>query len=173
MDFIKCGKEHTVAVTAMYRRSVRALEQTVNYPKWSDAHPGNDYIAGSILRGELFACIDNGMILGATVLSEDPEGNYELGEWKVRLKQGEFLVVHTLAVSPDHEREGVGSFLVDGCIAYAEANGYKAVRLDVVPENIPAVRLYTKKGFTYAGTTDLQRNIEYIPLFDLYEFNIK
>lgn len=58
------------------------------------------------------------------------------------------------------------------CIQYARKNGYKAIRLDVVPGNVPAIRLYEKMGFTYAGTADLLRGIEDIPLFDLYELNL-
>ncbi len=172
MEFIKCKKEHIAAVTELYRRCVEALRKGINYPKWSDAHPSSEYIAESVLHGELFACVNEGEILGVTVLSENPEGSYELGEWTAELNRGKYLVIHALAVSPDHERKGIGAFLVDGCIAYAKSNGYKAIRLDVVTENTPAVKLYTKKGFTYAGTKDLERNIDYIPVFDLYELNL-
>lgn len=171
MDFVKCTNKQLAAVCKMYTQSVRALEENINYPKWSNEHPSKEYITESISQGNLFACVENGVILGATVLNENPEGNYELGDWKVSLERGEYLVIHTLAVSPKHSHKGIGSFIVDGCIAYAKANGYKAIRLDVVPGNIPAVNLYKKKGFTYAGTKDLTRNIEYIPLFDLYELN--
>ena len=172
MKFVKCTKEHINAVTKMYREVVHALEQGINYPQWSDEHPSNAYIADSISQGELFACIDNGVIRGATVLSENPEGHYEAGEWKYPLNRGEYLIVHTLAVSPSSERKGVASFLVDGCVEYARDNGYRAIRLDVVPENTPAVHLYQKKGFTFAGRKDLKRNIKGLPLFDLYERNL-
>ena len=160
MEFIRCKKEHLAAVTQMYRQSVKALEDGVNYPKWSDGHPSNEYIEESLSHGELFACIENGDILGAAVLSENPEGSYELGDWTLELDRGEYLVIHTLAVNPGYERRGVGSFLVDGCIRYAKSSGYKAIRLDVVAENFPAVNLYKKKGFTFAGSKDLNRNIE-------------
>ena len=173
IDFIKCQKEHIKAVREMYRNSVDALQQTTNYPKWSDDHPSNEYIADSIAGGEVFACVGDGKILGAAVLSENPEGRYESGDWRVVLEQGEFLVIHTLAVSPDYAGKGIGSFMVDRCIAYAKDNGYKAIRLDVVPGNVPAVNLYKKKGFTFAGMKDLQRNINDIPVFELYEFNIE
>ena len=171
MEFLKCTREHFDAAAKMYARVVRTLEENVNFPKWSDEHPSREYISDSISRGELFACVDGEAILGAAVLSENPEGCYELGDWKVDLRRGEYLVIHTLAVSPDHEREGVGSFLVDGCIAYAKENGYRAIRLDVVAENVPAIDLYKKKGFTYAGSKDLLRDLDYIPVFDLYELN--
>ena len=61
--------------------------------------------------------------------------------------------------------------MVDKGIDIAESKGYKAIRLDVVPDNIPAINLYKNKGFTFAGVKDLSRNIEDIPLFGLYELN--
>ena len=63
----------------------------------------------------------------------------------------------------------IGRFMVDYCTSKAQADGYKAVRLDVVPDNIPARKLYEKAGFRFAGEKDLQRGIEEIPTFALYE----
>ncbi len=37
--------------------------------------------------------------------------------------------------------------------------------------NYPARQLYEKKGFTFAGDADLDRGIEEIPIFSLYELN--
>ena len=65
---------------------------------------------------------------------------------------------------------GIGSRMVQYCIDYAKASGYKAVRVDVVPSNIPACKLYEKHGFTFAGEKDLERFV-YIPTFVLYELN--
>ena len=87
------------------------------------------------------------------------------------MKKGEYLIIHTLAVDPLHEHKGVGRYMVDKCINIAESKGYKAIRLDVVPDNIPAINLYKSKGFTFAGIKDLSRNINGIPLFGLYELN--
>ena len=170
--FIRCDKTHFDAVAAMYERAVRKPEQTVNYPKWNSEHPSRAYVAASIDRGEQFACVREGAVLGAVVLSEDPEGRYDLANWSRDLRQGEYLAVHILAVDPAFEHRGVGGFLVDQSIAYAKAHGYKAIRLDVLPENLPAINLYRSRGFTCAGRHELMRNIPYIPIFELYERNI-
>ena len=61
--------------------------------------------------------------------------------------------------------------MVEFCLNYSRVNGYKGVRLDVVPTNFPAIKLYTSLGFTFAGEKDLKRNMEEIPTFCLYEFN--
>lgn len=173
MIFIRCDKEHLQQVIDFYALVVRHLEATVNYPKWSDDHPSEASIIASVDRGEQYICLDDdGWVIGAVVLSENPEGRYEKGEWSRKLEQGEYLVIHVLAVDPTCAHRGVGSFMVEQCLKTAEQAGYKAVRLDVVPDNTPASGLYRKMGFQYAGTKDIQRFIDLIPLFDLYEFNL-
>ena len=42
----------------------------------------------------------------------------------------------------------------------------------MVPGNLPAISLYQKYGFTFAGTKDLGRDLEEIPMFELYERNL-
>ena len=112
-----------------------------------------------------------GRIVGAFVLNEDAQGAYKKGDWKVHLKDGEYLVIHTLAVLPKEYGKGVASCMTNYCIGKARSKGYKALRLDVVPDNVPAKRLYEKNGFSFAGDKDLERGFENIPLFSLYELN--
>ena len=153
------------------KRSVTALKNT-HFPAIIKIHPGRDYVKEAIGKGEQFACVCGGAVLGAVVLNEDPEGDYARGNWSRALDSGEFLAVHLLAVDPAHKHEGIGGFLTDCAVAYAKENGYRAVRLDIVPENLPAKRLYTSRGFTSAGRMDLRPELEEIPLFELYELNI-
>ena len=81
------------------------------------------------------------------------------------------MVLHTLAVSPEAQGKGLASEVIRFCIAEAKKQGYQALRLDIVPENLPARRLYEKNGFTCAGDADLERGIEEIPVFTLFENN--
>lgn len=155
-----------------YRTVVGYLEANVNYPKWTDDHPGTESIAQAIADGTQYICMDGDRIVGAVRLSENPEGFYEAGEWSKPLKEGEYLAIHALAVHPGCARRGIGSYLVKECIGKAKHDGYQAIRLDVVPGNYPAADLYQKMGFQYAGTKDLRRDIEEIPVFDLYELNL-
>ena len=172
MDLIVCGPEDLDVLTSLYAQAVKYLESHVNYPKWHSDYPCRDSIRSCIQAGTQFICTENGCPVGAVVLNEEPGGRYEAVSWASSLRQGEYLVLHTLAVSPACYGQGIGSKMVALCIQYARKNGYKAIRLDVVPGNVPAIRLYEKMGFTYAGTADLLRGIEDIPLFDLYEMNL-
>ena len=172
MELIKCEKKHSREVISLYQRTLAYLEAHVNYPKWDKGHPSDRGVFDAIENGTQYICLHQGEALGALVLSEDPEGDYEAGQWSVSLKRGEFLTVHALAVSPAHQRRGVGSFMVEQCISIARQKGYRAIRLDIIPDNLPAKRLYEKHGFVYAGTKDLRRNIPGIPVFSLHERTI-
>ncbi len=172
MEFIRCSDAYFRDTKDMYRRVVQTLKATVNYPKWGVHHPSEEDLKSAFESGELYICLDDGRVAGAVVLNEDPEGCYEAGDWKRDLARGEYLVIHLLTSDTECRRKGIGTYLVDRCIEIAEQGGYKAVRLDVVPGNDPAKRIYSGRGFTYAGTKDLLRGIKAIPVFELYEYNM-
>ncbi len=171
MKFIKCERRHYDMMFAFYRKVTEHLQNTVNYPEWSEKHPGADGLKDSISNGELYACLSDGKLVGGVVLSEDPEGDYTLGSWKQQLDPGEFVTIHLLAVDPALLGRGIGEYIVDQCIQTAKEKGYKAIRLDAVPENEPAISLYEKKGFTYAGRGDLRSEISGVPEFAMFELN--
>ena len=133
MEFIKCRDGEVKSVLEFYSKVLKNLEATINYPKWSEDHPSRESTMEAISKGDQYACLENGRIVGAAVLNEDPEGDYDAGEWGTDLKRGEYLVLHVLAVDPSMKHKGIGSFMVENCIRIAEEKGYKAVRLDAVP----------------------------------------
>jgi len=165
-----CNENDIVEVGKFYDRVVLHLCQTINYPKWKyKVYPSEVSVREKVLRNQQFVCMDDERIVGAFVLNDDPQGMYENADWIVELLQGEYMVCHTLATAPDIQGQGVGRQMVEFCIQYAKDKGYKGIRLDVVPDNIPARRLYEKCGFKYVGDVDLERGIEEIPVFSMYE----
>lgn len=169
---IKCDESHLPGLEDFYGKVTRHLNNTVNYPKWiPGVYPGKESISRAIANQVQYMCLYENTIVGAFLLNDNPQGDYTKGDWQQSLQEGEYLVIHTLAVLPEMSGKGVGRRMVDYCIEKAKAGGFKALRMDVVPENIPARKLYEKAGFTFAGEKDLQRNLEEIPLFALYEMN--
>lgn len=171
MKIIKCDLTYLDALTEFYGKVVDYLLATVNYPKWSKAYPSRNSIEAAINRNEQYACIDEGKIVGAFVLNEDPQGSYEKGNWSEKIKDGEYEVIHTLAVDQSLKHKGVGSFMTEYIVRDAKENGYRGLRLDVVPGNTPAAALYMRYGFKFVGAYDLDRGFDDIPLFELYELN--
>ena len=173
MEVRACGPGDLEETAALYDRAVLHLTKTVNYPKWEyGVYPSSQSVQKAISEGVQYLCTENGTAVGAFILNDDPQGAYERGDWQRELQRGEFLVIHTLAVDPDRLGRGVGRFMVECCIARARQLGYQAIRLDVVPDNLPARRLYEACGFSFAGEKDLERGLEEIPTFALYELNL-
>lgn len=170
MNIRLCINDDILPVAAFYDTVVLHLEQTVNYPKWEyGVYPSRQSVERVIKLGVQYLCEDNGQILGAFVLNEEPQGAYEKGDWEKELKRGEYLVIHTLAVDPECRGRGVGKEMVSFCQEEAIRKGNRALRIDVVPGNIPAIRLYERMGFVFAGQVDLERDIPEIPEFALFE----
>ncbi|MDK2879876.1 MAG: [ribosomal protein S18]-alanine N-acetyltransferase [Thermoanaerobacteraceae bacterium] len=63
----------------------------------------------------------------------------------------------SIAVLPRHHGKGIGKRLLEAGINYMESRGIKRIKLEVRPDNTPAVRMYEKYGFRPAGRAkDLQ-----------------
>lgn len=173
MEIRKAKKEDWEGTAQFYDRVTAYLAQNINYPKWIPGeYPGKGSTHAAIEEGCQYLCVDGTRIVGAFILNENPQGDYCAGSWGLDLEEGEYLVIHTLAADPKAYRSGLGRYMVEACIKIAKEQGYKALRLDVVPDNVPARRLYEKMGFTYAGEKDLKRGIEAIPRFALYELRL-
>ena len=171
MEIRKCAVSEAAAVGEFYDATVKFMEDNgVNYPKWIyKVFPTTDYATDSARAGNQFICTDGEKILAAFVLSENPEGDYSKGAWSQNLADGEFLVLHAFAVAPSVWRQGLGKKIIEFCTSYAAEKNYRALRLDIVPENFPAQKLYEACGFKFVGAADLGRGFSGIARFCMYE----
>lgn len=59
----------------------------------------------------------------------------------------------SIAVHPEHQGQGIATALCRRGLARLDSLGVRPVRLEVRPENLPAVRLYTGLEFRQVGET--------------------
>ena len=104
--------------------------------------------------------------------AQQAEHGYEQANWSIDLTYDKVFVVYTLAVLPQLMNRGVASDLLRFAEDTARKAGMKAIRLDVVANNIPAIRLYEKLGFMCVGDFDLGYGKYGLDLFKLYEKNL-
>ncbi|MBQ9057716.1 MAG: GNAT family N-acetyltransferase [Atopobiaceae bacterium] len=171
MDMYCCSEEDARYVGAFYNQTVLTLiERKLNYPKWVlGGYPSEDSAVEAISRQAQYMCVDDDWIVGAFVLDDDPEQTYLQASWPLDLKQGEYLVIHALAVNPDLWGKGIGTEMVAWCAEEAMRRGCKALRTDTAPDNAPADALYLSCGFEKVGESDLGRDIEGLSTFSLFE----
>lgn len=173
MEIRKCREADVAATGAFYDDVVFWLDQHINYPKWMyKIYPSESWAREMTEAGEQYICMDGQKIIGAFVLNTDPQGNYRKGHWSRDLPDGAYMVLHALAISPELQGRGLGAEVVRFCTEKAKADSYKAIRLDIVPGNLPAKKLYEKTGFRYVVDADLERGIAHIPTFSLFELNL-
>ena len=174
MKIRKCTEADVTAVGAFYDKVVLWLDARVNYPKWIyKEYPSEISVRDMTSRGEQYMCTEGDKIIAAFVLNKDPQGNYDRGNWKQSLPPGSYMVTHALAVEPELHGKGIASGIIAFCAEKAKSEGCEALRADIVPTNYPARRFHEKYGFTYAGDADLERGFEEIPLFSLYELDLR
>ena len=173
MQIRKCREADVAATGAFYDDVVLWLDHHINYPKWMyKIYPSESWVKQMTEAGEQYICVDGKKIVGAFVLNADPQGNYRKGNWSLDLPDGAYMVLHALAISPELQERGLGVEVVRFCTEKAKADSYRAIRLDIVPGNIPAKKLYEKTGFRYVVDADLERGIPHIPTFSLFELNL-
>ncbi len=172
VDIMQCQNEDIVRIGKFYDDVVLWLNDHVNYPRWIySVYPGAQSVRMMTEDGAQYYCTDGEKVLGAFGLNNKPQGNYQKGQWSQQLSDGSYMVLHALAVDPMIQRQGVASKILRFCIDKAKSDGYKAIRVDIVPSNAPARKLFEKNGFSYVGDVDLELNIGDIPAFSLYELN--
>ena len=172
MQIRKCRSEDIAVTGEFYDKVVEYLDSHINYPQWTyKVYPSEGYARTMTVEGYQYIGEDDGKIIAAFVLNRDPEGDYSKGRWSRQLQEGQYMVVHALAVDPELHGSGLGKEIVGFCIDTAKKSGYKAIRLDIVPGNVPAKHLYEGFGFNYIGEEDVRPDVEHIPVFALYELN--
>lgn len=172
VDIQKCLEVDIARTGQFYDSVILWLNDHVNYPRWIHrVYPNERSVRMMAEAGAQYICVNGESIIGAFALNAEPQGNYQKGQWKQEVADGSYMVLHALAIDPDVQRQGLGSEIIRFAVGKAKEGGYKAIRVDIVPDNLPARKLFEKNGFTHAGDIDLELDIGNIPSFSLYELN--
>ena len=165
----KCQKEDILKVSLFYDKVILYLDNHVNYPKWKyKIYPSILSVTKMTVEGYQYVCLDdNQNIIGSFVLNYDPEGSYFKVKWSKIIKK--YMVIHAFAIDPSMHGKGIGTKALEFCLEHAKKEGCEGIRLDVVPTNYPAKSFYEKNGFKYVSDVNLDRNIEDILLFSVFE----
>ena len=123
--------------------------------------------AGTMYVGEL-----EGRLAAGMIVKQGTDQSYGGAPWRVEAADSETAVIHTLGVSPNAGKRGVGLQMVEGAVALARQKGWKALRLDVLEGNDPAVRLYERAGFVYIETKQIWYESTGTANFLLYEYAV-
>ena len=114
-----------------------------------DIYPSKKEIVKDIRHHELYVLEKDNKIIGAMVLNHECDECYNKLSWQIFADDDEVLILHRLCIHPQYR--GCGKFLIKQAIEIAKFLNQKAIRLDVLCTNKPAIYLYEKCGFLLQG----------------------
>lgn len=159
------------SVLAFYEDVIERTPQIIHYARWQKGkHPTAEGIKAFIEEGSMYL-YEEGSIVGAMALAMYQGEDYHAVKWLQDVADDEAAVIHTLAVSPDRQGEGIGSAMVREAVRLALERGMRSVRLDVLASNTPAQRIYEALGFEYRDQQHLYAENTGWTDFLFYEYN--
>ena len=168
MIFRKAEKEDFDKVRSLYWTLIDREQDDPSFPHWKKGiHPSDEMIRNSIGKEELYVLADGDEIAACVIANEEKVDGYADAPWQI--DSDEVIVLHVLAVHPDYRGQGLARTLVENVIELERKAGKKALRLDVIENNMTAEKLYQKLGFRYIQTKTLYYDVVGIMTFKLYE----
>ena len=143
-------------VQSFYWTLIEQMQDVEFHPGWEKGvYPADAFLKESLAAGELYALRADGKIIAAMVLNHQCNDGYNGTKWNVEASVDEITVIHAFGVLPQVPGHGVAPQMVEAAIQIAREKQQKAIRLDVLGGNIPALKLYEKFGFQYHRTVQM------------------
>lgn len=132
------------------------LQQAISQRKlegsdqWQDGYPNPEVVANDITHGYGYVVEENNQLLGYTAVIFDGEPAYEAieGKW---LSDGDYAVVHRVAVASLAKGKGVATQLFDMIADLARQQRVYSIKVDTNFDNLAMLKIMSKLGYTYCG----------------------
>lgn len=165
---MKNGKGRKMEVKLICRDELSACEKIYsdargfmrecgNGGQWGNSYPPREQIVSDIERGALYGIYELTVLVGVFYFAKEREPSYTdiySGSW---LSDGEYGVIHRVAVSSAARGRGVVRTCFDFCKGMCDS-----LRIDTHEDNIPMQSALSKAGFVKCGKIMLARGGERI-----------
>lgn len=157
---ISHGKpEELDAILELTRACGRHMREN-GIDQWDANYPDRESLQRDIASKTLFAYRENDIVLGIVVLNEIQDPEYAEIQWSTTTSDRN-IMVHRLAVSPEHQGKGIARKIMDFAEDWAAQQGYDAIRLDTFSQNPRNQRFYKNRGYLELGSVFLSYKKEY------------
>lgn len=157
MDIRVLDKSSLGDCERIYADAREFMRECGNGGQWGSAYPPREQIESDIDSGKLYGIFDGEPLVGVFYFSVETDPSYAKiydGEW---IDNGEYGVIHRVAVSRCARGRGVARACFDYCKGLCAS-----LRIDTHESNIPMQSALAKAGFTRCGRIMLVRGGERI-----------
>lgn len=129
--------------------------------QWSENYPNEDVFLADLKENRLYVAEIDKKVVGMAVLVLDGDADYKNidGKW---LSDGEYGVIHRIAVNPDYKSQNVAKNLLDFFEDKLKELNYDSIRVDTHKDNKSMLRFIEKNGFQKCGIVYIRKTDERI-----------
>lgn len=169
----KATEEDTENVLNHYRTVINQIRNNEYNPGWEhDIYPLKEDITQAINSDELYIGIKDGKIASSIIINNTKYDGYENLNWNVEAKDNEIYYIHLVAVNQDYKKQGLAKNMLNYAFDLAKKNSIKSIRLSIHMNNIAIEPVYTKLGFEYIDTINVNHKLRGPLQFKVYEKTI-
>jgi GNAT superfamily N-acetyltransferase len=118
--------------------------------QWQNGYPNLGTVESDIEKGFGYVLTVDGEIAvyAALILNDEPAYSTIEGAW---LSDGEFVVVHRVAVDGKFAGQGMVKKLFDHIEDFTRSHGIQSIKVDTNYDNIAMLKILESKGYSYCG----------------------
>ena len=118
--------------------------------QWQDGYPNMNVVQSDIEHGLGYVVTSDGRVVAycALIFNNEPAYADIEGAW---LSEGEFLVLHRVAVAQDYLGKGLTKYILKSIEAVAMEHQVFSIRADTNFDNAAMLALFEKNGYAYCG----------------------
>lgn len=154
--FIRKSENRDIESIMELIRDAQCYFKASGIDQWQDGYPTRQTIMDDIRNGWSHVLItDEGEIAASAAISFDGEVTYNTlqdGNW---LQEGEYAVIHRLAVRSSLKGKGLGQKFIHYTAQICSDRGVDAIRVDTHADNRSMQRMLLKTGFSLTGKITL------------------
>lgn len=143
----KAVMDDTKEIMQIIKKTIAEM-RTYNNTQWDENYPQEKDFMDDIQRGDLYVAEREGKLVGFICINKVEPVEYNGLDWA---SNEDCMVVHRMAVSPDHRRGGIGTELIKFADELALANNIRYLKTDTYSINIKMNALFKKCGYDLVG----------------------
>lgn len=118
--------------------------------QWQNGYPNEQTIESDISKdfGFVLTVNDEIAVYVALIFNDEPAYSTIDGAW---LTNGEFVVIHRVAVSEKFAGQGLAKKLFDVIEDYVRSQNIQSIKVDTNYDNAAMLKILESKGYTYCG----------------------
>ena len=132
-------------------RDARAGMKLLGISQWQNGYPNETSFAKDIAEGISYVYVVEEEIVATAAIFCAPESDYAKiydGVWKT---DGNYGVVHRIAVKKQAKRAGYAAKMIEYAAELTKQAGYGSIRIDTHEGNVPMRTFLKKQGFEECG----------------------